>query len=210
MTARRRSLLITALLLILAVYPVGPILNALVRAEIRSVYPPPPNPVASRHLAARKLAQLYELEHRRAGVDFFNVGPDKICGYDEPELLRKVPRIRLADGSTRASFAERGDFYLAGSADEMKRANKEEKRAVGLERSLGNFGLWFMTDCIDNTVLARVCDAHVGRLIERIDREPASPDDYLGIDVWNKARCTHLDGVAARLGLPIAKQTGPM
>ena len=210
MSTRRISLLAKAFALTLAVYLLGPILTALVQAELRSAFPPSFNPVRSRHLVARGLARLYDEEHPPSGADTFDFNPDRSCGYDVVELLAKVPSVRSTDGKTRSSFAERGDFYVETTADELANANIEEKRAVGLETSLGAFGLWFTTDCINSTILTRVCNAHLEHLIERIDSEPSPAIDHLGADVWARARCTYLDGVAARLGLPLPKRAGPM
>ena len=193
---RNGRLKIAATLIVgtVTVYLAGPIITALARASTFQASLARMDDVArarARYVAAERLLDLYDARNPPPLI-MSQIERD-YCGYKEP-----------SDGAVREGLDYL--FMAALLSDNWYRRHFRVRRFTA---TLSDFGLVFLGNCISSTVLAHLCEMHVGHVLERNgirytrDLPTASPDRHEQ-RVKEAVNCRYLDGVAARAGRPLA------
>lgn len=193
---RSGRLKIAAMLIVwtVTVYLTGPIITALARASAFQASLARMDDEArarARYVAAERLLDLYDARNPPPLI-MYQIERD-YCGYKQP-----------SDNAVRE-----GLDYLFMAALLI---DNRYQRHVRMDRStatLSDFGFVFLGNCISSTVLAHLCERHVGHALERNgirhtrDLPTASPDRHEQ-RIKEAVNCRYLDGVAARAGRPLA------
>lgn len=199
------------LLLLAAIYLLGPVATSLVQAARYSsaiLGLPEQERHTARRANARRLLDLFDARHPvRAFSD-----PDKMpgdeCGYS-PGLLEAAPRVRLPDGRKRPSVAVNGYWYLVEASLARQERQAADLRADALAKELGDFRLSLLSNCINRTIFADQCEARIGNMLAHLGmRDPRDASGSQGGPVNDRVEsdvmCSYLDGVAARRGFRLA------
>lgn len=196
---RNGRLKIAATLIVwtVTVYLAGPIITALARASTFQASLARMDDVArarARYVAAERLLDLYDARNPPPLI-MSQIERD-YCGYKEP-----------SDDTVRE-----GLDYLFMAALLIDNRYQRRLRMDRFTATLSDFGFVFLGDCISSTVLARLCEMHVGHVLERNgirytrNLPTASPDGHEQ-RVKEAVNCRYLDGVAARERQPLAGAT---
>ena len=193
---RNGRLKIAAMLIVwtVTVYLAGPIITALARASAFQASLARMDDVArarARYVVAERLLDLYDA--RSPPPLIMSQIERDYCGYKEP-----------LDGAVRE-----GLDYLFMTALLSDNWYQRHLRVDRFTATLSDFGFVFLGNCISSTVLAHLCEMHVGHVLEQNgirytrDLPTASPDRHEQ-RIKDAVNCRYLDGVAARARQPLA------
>jgi hypothetical protein len=176
------------------VYLVGPIITALARASTFQASLARMDDVArarARYVAAERLLDLYDARNPPPLI-MYHIVRD-YCGYKQPS----------------DDTVWEGLDYLFMASLLIDNRYQRRLRMDRFTATLSDFGFVFLGNCISSTVLAHLCEMHVGHVLERNDIRytrdlPTGSPDRHEQRVKEAVNCRYLDGVAARAGRPLA------
>ncbi|MFC4257289.1 hypothetical protein GRI97_16860 [Altererythrobacter xixiisoli] len=153
---------------------------------------------------------LASYQHELAQIGYLNLSvilPDngKECGYDSNKIF---PNMDEDFGKIGTSI----DFnyyngYLALDRWKYNNIDEEWEQAVSqvIINDMNSFQIGFLRRCIEETTFSKMCMkqvAHYQNRVKRFDHgRPSIP--YFGYGIEDQIICTYVDGVAARLGVPL-------
>lgn len=155
-----------------------------------------------------RLLASYQNELKQVGyLNLSLVSPDngKECGYDSKKIFPNMD-----DDSRQLKPDDNFNYYNGYLVlDNWKYDNIDEewRSAVGqsIINDMNSFQIGFLRRCIEATAFSSMCMKQVARYTNRIKQfdhdRPSNP--YFGYGVEKQIICTYVDGVAARLGVPL-------
>jgi len=200
----RRILIAVSLLIVGAV--LGPVSLAAVAAYITSDQ----DDEFGEHREAARLVDAYQ-DNLRPGRLFLTLASPEDgaeCAYDPDQLFPNS--MQQFDESTDTKAFTDYVGYLALDRWRNRTRNEEWIGAVAvqLNEQMSDFETGFLRRCIEGTVFSQLCMERVEAFSNSAPRFDHSRDPIpvLGMGIENEIVCTYADGVAARLGLPIAER----